>query len=80
MPAVETLVVEEPSVDIRHDGADSSEPGAVFDPLVPDHGPDALAQAEPAVIGAVVAGIPCPGSGCAAATRGGPGGVRLRRR
>jgi hypothetical protein len=71
MPAIEAFVVEEPSVDILHDGADGSEPGTVFDRLVPDHGPDALAPAEPAILGAVVAGIPCPGSGCAAAARGG---------
>jgi hypothetical protein len=47
-------VVEEPSVGVLDDGADGSEPGAMVDPLVPDHGPDALAQAEPAIVGTVV--------------------------
>ena len=55
--AVKALVVEEPGVDILHDGADGAEPGAMIGPFMPDHGPDALTQAEPAVIGAVVAGI-----------------------
>jgi hypothetical protein len=57
LAAIKGLVVEEPGVDILYDGADGSEPGAVFNALVADHGPDALAQAEPAVIGAVAAGI-----------------------
>ena len=57
MAASEALVVEEPGVDILHHGADGCEPGAMFNALVPDHGPDALAQAKPAVIGAVVASI-----------------------
>src|SRR3954462_2812804 len=33
---------------LTFDGADGAEPGALFDTLVPDHGLDALAQAEPA--------------------------------
>jgi hypothetical protein len=67
MAAVEALVVEKLGVGILHDGADGAEPGAVFDPLVPDHGLNALAQAQPAIVGAVVAGIPCPGSGSTSA-------------
>src|SRR5690349_19021437 len=55
--AIEAFVVEEPGVGILHDGADGSEAGAMFGPFMPDHGLDALAQAEPAVVGAVVAGI-----------------------
>jgi hypothetical protein len=78
--SIQAFVVEQPSIDILHDGADGSEPGAVLNAFVPDHGPDALAQAEPTVIGAVVAGIPCPGSGCAAAARGGRRGERSWRR
>src|SRR3954451_13139500 len=55
--AGKALVAEEPGVDVLHDGADGAEPAAVVHAFVPDYGSDALAQAEPAVIGAVIAGI-----------------------
>ena len=62
----QALVIEQPSVGILDDGTDNAEPGAVVGTDLADYGLDALAQTEPAVVGAVVPGIPCPGSGCAA--------------
>ena len=57
MSSIEALVVEQPCVGVFDDGADDAESGAMPGTDFPDQRLDALAQAEPAVVHAVVAGI-----------------------
>jgi hypothetical protein len=55
--SIEALVVEQPCVGVLDDGADAAEAGAVPGTDLADPGLDALAQAEPAIVRAVIAGI-----------------------
>jgi hypothetical protein len=57
MSSVEALVVEQPGVGVLDDGANDTKTGAVLGTNFPDQRLDAFAQAEPAIIGAVVAGM-----------------------
>lgn len=57
MSSIEALVVEQPCVGILDDGADDAEAGTMVRTDLPDQGLDALAQAKPAVVRTVVAGI-----------------------
>jgi hypothetical protein len=55
--SIEALVVEQPCVGVLDDRADDAESGAVPGTDLADQGLDALAQAEPAVVRTVIAGI-----------------------
>ena len=57
MSSIEALVVEQPCVGVLDDRADDAESGAVPGTDLADQGLDALAQAEPAVVRTVIAGI-----------------------
>ena len=57
MSSIEALVVEQPCVGVFDDGADDAESGAMPGTDFPDQRLDALAQAEPAVVRAIIAGI-----------------------